>query len=265
MTASLKIDVYCMARNEILLMPYFLKHYETFASNIYVWDDHSTDGTRELLKRHHLVHLIEMPFLGLDDNYSRMNFYPQYIERSRGKADWVIQVDADEFLYHKNILDYLNTKKAAKIELLYTEGWLMTSEQLPSSRGQLYDEVKTGIRDHYTDKPIVFDPRLEIVFDRGRHGLDICRRSSFDLHFSQSVNIEKQSELKLLHFRYFGVDYFINRIKYDMERMWASGSEAGKKKWPYDENKAGKMPDKGFGKPREWCATHIPQAVQVVD
>jgi hypothetical protein len=263
---ELKIDVYCMARNEIILMPYFLRHYEQFASNIYVWEDHSDDGTRELLEKHPLVHLINMPFTGLDDDYSRFNFYTQYATRSRGKSDWVIIVDADEFVYHDhNLIERLRLFKEEGSELIYPVGWLMVSDKLPSTKGQLYEEVKYGLRDHYTDKSIIFDPRIEIIFARGRHKTEICRHPVTDPLFSQPVKSRRKSELKLLHFRYFGADYFVNRIKYDMERMFISGSEVGKTKWPYDENKKGKMPDKSVGRPHEWCAEHVPQAVRVIE
>ena len=55
------IDVYGIVRNEEFLLPYFLRHYETFAYRIFICDDHTTDRTREIAKTHAKVSLLDYP------------------------------------------------------------------------------------------------------------------------------------------------------------------------------------------------------------
>ena len=40
------IWLYCICRNEARLMPYLLRHYETFVDKLIFYNDQSDDGTR---------------------------------------------------------------------------------------------------------------------------------------------------------------------------------------------------------------------------
>jgi len=44
--------------------PVLLRHYETVAERIFVWDDQSDDGTTEMLKAHPLVTLLPLKHHG---------------------------------------------------------------------------------------------------------------------------------------------------------------------------------------------------------
>ena len=48
----MRIDVYTILRNERIILPYFLRHYGSFADCLVVYDDRSDDGSRELLDKY---------------------------------------------------------------------------------------------------------------------------------------------------------------------------------------------------------------------
>lgn len=258
------IDVYVMMKNEIRILPYFLRHYETFADRIYVWDDCSTDGTREMLQSHPKVRLLDLHVHGIDDNYARLNLFPQYIHYSRGVADWVMQVDVDEFVYHPQILKRLAQIKAEGFELIQPCGFLMMAESFPTTKGQIYDEIKYGIRDRLMDKPVIFDPTIEIIFGGGRHRTDVLRRT-FWYYPDTKVQRKWKSEIKYLHFRYFGLDDFIERIRRNCQRMYESGSEYGKLFWPFKEEFKWRMPDGTKEAPRKWFIEHGQDRIKVIE
>ena len=46
----MKIDLYSICYNEEVILPYFIKHYSTFVSNITIYDNYSTDNSDNILK-----------------------------------------------------------------------------------------------------------------------------------------------------------------------------------------------------------------------
>ena len=64
------IHVYTTTRNEAYMLPFFLRHYYQFASHIYVIDDGSTDGTRDIATSHPNTTLLNYTFhSGLNESH----------------------------------------------------------------------------------------------------------------------------------------------------------------------------------------------------
>ncbi len=139
---SVKVDVYSIMRNEIKILPYFLRHYETFADRIFVWDDGSDDGTREILDAHPKVNVLPLNLGRADDVYFVNHLWPQYKEISRGYADWVMCVDADEFIYHPNLMEKLEELGSKGVKRICCRGFTMYHPKFPTTTGQIYDEIK---------------------------------------------------------------------------------------------------------------------------
>ena len=199
------IHVYTICRNEAFMMPFFLRHYETFADQIYVIDDDSDDGTREIVNQCEKAMLIDLDTHGLDDAYMAelYSLAPQRI--SKGKADWVICVDADEFLYGKT--DEIGTM--TDIDVVIPEGWQMLSETLPSGDGQIYDEIREGIKDQMIDKPVLWKPTVELKYTEGRHR---CVPQG-------NPRFAATKDLKLLHYRFLSKEYVLERHARNWQRM----------------------------------------------
>lgn len=228
----MKIDIYSTMRNEIKIIPYFLRHYETFAERIFVWDDNSDDGTREILQSHPKVELLPINLGRIDDDYFVANLWPMYRRISRGYADWAIVVDADEFVYHPDIINKLEELDSLGVKRVLCYGFTMYHPTFPTTSGQIYDEVKLGVADKWSTKAILFNPEIQVHWTRGRH------RSS---HL-KSGGITWDTGIHILHFRYLGWDYYMERTRRNLS---------------YDNidfylERNGPMPDGSKMPPYEW-------------
>ena len=243
----LKIDVYSVMRNEIKILPYFLRHYEQFADRIFVWDDQSDDGTREMLARHPKVVLLGLTHHGANDMYYVQSLWPQYRLISRGYADWVMCVDADEFIYHPNLVQFLSECGEKGIQKIRCTGYTMHSTEFPhwKFKGQLYDLIKMGWADRWSTKTVVFDPAIQITFTPGRHQ---CLPS-------RNIITYKNIGLKMLHYRYLGPKYFKDRNIKNCKLMGI----------PFIKEKKHNLPDGTHDIPYEWYEDNKDKLINVVD
>jgi hypothetical protein len=115
-------------------------------------------------------------------------------------ADWVIVCDIDEFIYHPNLIEVLSNIDATHI---VTEGYEMMSEVLPTTNGQIYDEIKLGFFKPDYSKPCLFKPIdvKDINFSPGSHTANPIG----------NIKSTKNSGIKLLHYKYLNRDVLINK------------------------------------------------------
>jgi len=208
----MKIDVYSTMHNEELILPYWLRHYERFAERIFIWEDESTDQTRKILEAHPKVTLLPVEKHGIDDTYWVNHLWTRYKKLSRGMADWVMIVDADEFIYHPRLVEKLADwkQKNSGPQVAYCHGFLMMHHQFPFTDGQIYEEVNTGVYDALQSKRCIFTPDIYIRYRPGRHHVVKIQPDSIE-------RIDKK--MKLLHFKFLGEGYFMARCRRNMERM----------------------------------------------
>lgn len=198
----MKIWTYCICRNEKRIMPYFLRHYSDFADKMIFYDDQSDDGTTSLIHNSPKTELRTWPGThGIADN-EFLDFANEQWKEARGKADWIIWVDADEFIYHPNILELLGRYLSEGIILPLVEGWGMVSDSFPEDCFKITDLIKTGFRSPEWDKSVVFQPTFDMRWNVGRHSINLTeplpKRSA-------------TAELKLLHYRYLGMEWVMQR------------------------------------------------------
>ena len=149
------IWLYAIIRDEAPIMPYFLRHYAPWVDKLIFYDGGSTDGTREMIVACPKAELRD--WAGSDalvDDEFHVFANTQWHE-ARGKADWVIWVDADEFLYHPKIQQLLAKYMANGIEVPKIAGYTMCSEKFPTTTGQIYEEVRNGFPDLIWSKPAI--------------------------------------------------------------------------------------------------------------
>jgi glycosyltransferase involved in cell wall biosynthesis len=205
--------VYSVMRNEAEIIEYWLRHYSTFCSRMIIFDDHSTDGTPEIARAAG-AEIRAYPFdTGLDD-IDMVSVANDTYREARGFADWVIWVDADEILHHPSISQRLTSYSAAGIAIPRVEGYVMFADQPPSGHGQIYDEIRMGTPQPRYSKRVVINPEIEMYWGAGKHEMvaSVCEET-FD-----------PWPLKLLHFRWFGLESFLARN----HRNWSVISQRNK-------------------------------------
>jgi hypothetical protein len=194
----MKIIVFALTFNCRDVLPFFLRHYETFADEISVWDDGSDDGTRELLKAHPKVFMREWPHrTGIDEDLF-LAHWQEWYPKARGAFDWVMIPDPDEFIYSPDMLGLLALARSAGIEVIKPHGFNLVGDNFPKDDGhsQIYELNPMGVRAPVYGKPVIFQPHIKINWIRGKHDLEHC-----------DPVVGRETGLKLLHARYMGAEY----------------------------------------------------------
>ena len=205
------IHVYAACYNEEKILPYFLRHYGRIASKIVIYDNESTDRSVEIIKSYPNTEVIAYQTSEKFDEFKLVHIRDTAWKKSRGKADWVIVVDADEFLYHPDLAGRLKSYRQKGVTISVPEGFDMVSDTFPKSEGMIYDEVKSGVKNKAFDKPCIFDPNAiyETNYWVGCHTATP----------KGVVNYGPCGEFKLLHFRFLGLDYLLERQESGKARL----------------------------------------------
>lgn len=208
----MKVHVYTLCWNEEIILPYFLKHYETIAEKIIVYDNMSTDSSLDILKAHPKVEMRSFSSNNEFRDDMHRDIKNNCWKEARGKADWVIVVDTDEFIYHVDLYGFFKNHLLKGTTLFKPKGYMMVSEKLPTTKGMIYEEIKTGVPQEFSSKPVVFNPNKieEINFSAGAHS---CEPTG-------EVNLyESSGDLKLLHYKVLSLDYLLTRSRQCKERL----------------------------------------------
>ncbi len=252
----MKIDVYSNIYNEEFMLPYWLRHYETIADRIFVWDGGSTDGTLDILKKHHKVTLLPRDQRGHDDHYYVTELYPQYKEHSCGVSDLVIIADADEFVYHPNLKETLSRLVKDGVEIIQCDGYSMMSNNLPTTNGQIYDSLKVGIESNMGTKWTIHSPNVDVRYRKGRHGTPYNFRGNY------KNSRHKYHGIKLLHYRYIGKEYIEERERKNIEQMEVAFPEHD---WSYTTDGPRTMPDGEQINIFEWMKKNKEKFINVLE
>lgn len=211
----MNITVYTIAHNEESLIPFFLSHYSQFCNKIVIYDNESTDKTVEIAKKVKNSHVEIIPI----ETSNQLNDSMYIDVRSKcwvgSDSDYVMLVDVDEFIYHRNIKEYLYSSRKP---IYKPVGYNMISKTFPIENVLLTDQIKTGIRDNLYDKPVIFDPKLitRVNYQLGTHGgIFYCS----DNNVVDSIYLKQDAELKLLHYKNLSFEYRYERHKYFSTRL----------------------------------------------
>lgn len=213
---SQRVCILATCRNEAHLIPFFVRHYSTFADNIVIWDDKSDDGSRELLAACPKVILKEWGHdNGLDDHWAH-EFWYRTIPEFSGQADWIMLVDMDEFVLADDPQAALAA--IADYEVGTTAGFQMVGDAFPVDDGasQIYDIHRSGIVAPIQSKAIIVRPSAKVGWNYGRHQLENCQ-----------ATVSPRPYFKLLHYRFIGRDYTASRNGRNYDRCGLKSGEKG--------------------------------------
>lgn len=201
----MKVWVYALCWNEAFILPYFLRHYLEFCERIVFFDNQSDDGSLEIIRSADKTEVRTYDTGGRLSDLQYLRIKNECWKEARGEADFVIVCDADEFLYAPDPLEYLKAAREAGCAILQPVGYEMMSSELPKRDGRLHQEVSRGYRSRWMDKMCAFQPGMldEIGYAPGCH-------AARPLPAQARVH-RSDGELKLLHFRFLGPAYTIER------------------------------------------------------
>lgn len=196
------IHLYTVCKNEEDFIPYFLKYYEQFVDKITVYDNMSTDNSRDLFEAHEKCKVIEFNTNGEARDDVLMWIKNSVWKDSIEVADWVIVADVDELLYHPKLLQFLSKCKKKGYTICETRGFNMISDDFPNKDSQITSSIKSGFYSKMFCKKIIFNPnKIEnINYSPGAHSVSP----------EGEVKMKSYDGLKVLHYKYLGG---ITRIK----------------------------------------------------
>lgn len=206
MKSNLNVQAFILCWNEELMLPYTLDHYSRFCSQIVLLDNMSDDSSLEIAKFYPNVKVKRWDSGGeiRDDLY--VNLKSTVYRESRGKCDWVIVCDCDEFLFGWENLESYKTEGLVAPRVV---GFQMVSRFFPSYDGRpLHHLVKRGYRDPVFDKQIIFNPDIDLRYGIGAHNCNIKPQMS-----------EKLPPLRLLHYKFLGASYVKEKNTRSFQRL----------------------------------------------
>ena len=221
-----KINVATVWYNEAQLAPFFLKHY-AYADNIIVFMDTGTDdATRQICSKYKNVRIEDMVYPA---GYNCRLQVERVSEAVRTMdCDWVISVDADEFVVPVGLGNTRNALKHADGNLIYAQLWQVyrnvVDADLDSKQPAILQRrhgdpnTRTGMNRLY-NKPIIVKPGTGIVWDVGFHAyransnIKVSTTSFMGAHWQMAdVDIAIQRRIKGQRDR---------QSKENIERRWA--------------------------------------------
>jgi hypothetical protein len=207
------VHAYFLCYNEEYILPHLLRYYSKFCDKITILDNHSTDNSENIINDFPNTVIEKWDSNGevRDDLY--LNIKNNVWKKSIGVADYVIVGDADEFLYHENMIDFLIKSKNEGYTLFKPEGYHMIGDEDLSlgKDDNLFEKVTEGIKGESNDKLMLFNCNeiQEINYMFGCHQANPVGE----------VKMYRGSELKMLHYKYLGLEDFIPKQKIRGQRL----------------------------------------------
>ena len=196
------IHYYTLCWNEEKILPFVLKYYSEYCDKMVFYDNQSTDNSHQIINSFKNTEIKTFATNNQLHDGIQLELKNNVWKESRGIADWVIVCDTDEMLYHPHFIKKLEELKEKNVSIIKPHGYEMVSESFPEKD---FLEIKTGVKDNrHLGKCIIFNPNLisEINFKAGCHQ---CAPKG-------KVKFYKRKDFKLLHYKYLGMDYLINRF-----------------------------------------------------
>lgn len=191
----MKIELYTITWNDMRVLPFFLRHYESWVDRIIVFDDASDDGTVDLLRSHPKVDLRQLPDKGDSFVLTALEIWNHAWKESRDRADWVIATNVDEFFWSSPAPQvFLQAAKDSHHTVVHPLGFEMFGTVFPAADADLVASLPNGVPVPRQDKQQIFNPNAiaEMRFAPGRH---TCAPQG-------RVKVLQTADARLLHYKF---------------------------------------------------------------
>ncbi len=214
------VHLYATCWNEEYFLPYFLEHYRAFVDKFVIMDDGSTDRSHTLLKREPRVEVrnnnrpATQPYINFNTD-----LYNNAWKESRGKADWVIITNVDEFMFARDISTHLAACAAKGVTVVPVVGFNMIRRDDPGSVVDLIAQVRRGAPSVDMNRFAIFNPDAmqEINYGPGRH---TCRPAG-------DIVLPEKDRVLNLHFKRMGLARTFQRQRAEDARRSVSERRLG--------------------------------------
>lgn len=224
----MKVAVFSICHDEEAFLPYFFRHYKSFADYIAILDNHSTDNSFKICEQesHHVERFDTDGLHKIDLMTSLKNSY----WKSLKDYDWVFIVDIDEIVYHSDMRTFLENAKEQRYTVLKPTAYQMICEAYPIGDGQITDIMPFGVLSTKEvsqallscdtfDKKCIISPKdiQETKYGYGAH------------HARMTGQVKELCDpnLKLLHYRFLGLDYLFAKNRMRATRLIAKEVKKG--------------------------------------
>lgn len=204
-----KVHAYIISFNEQNIIRHTLSFYDSFCSKIFLFDNGSTDATLSIAKEFDSVEVVHFDTSGkMDDKmhvHIKTTAYKEY-SRAGGKytkevADWIICVDADEFVYHPELLAVLNSYDREKITVPQITGFNIVGKNNLKQDKPILSQYNLAVREPIFDKRAIFKCDFNMSYDLG------CHPSGAGFSYMKETYKYKTSnkhKIALLHYKHIG-------------------------------------------------------------
>ncbi len=172
----MKTTILTMWYNEAFLAPFFLSHY-AYADKIHILLDADTDdNTREICSRYGNVVVEDFTFPDMMDDEIKADKISAVARRS--DADWLMAVDADEFIFPMGGEDPIAVLSRQTANLMYARMWQVykyrAEDRLDPDKPAIFQrrhgDPNTSVGDNALyRKPIIVKPKVGIEWYVGCH------------------------------------------------------------------------------------------------
>jgi len=242
-------EAFIQVWNKEETIAFSIRHYQRFCNKITIFDNFSTDKTREIAEEMGC----EVKLFGqsgvLDDSEYKLWKNNAW---KKSTADWVIVVDDDEILYNEDLKFILRQATMFGATIFKPQGISIHSDRMPKSD---WLEIMRGFKDNNYSKLCIFNPQAiqEIGYEYGCHThMKDCPKGKV---------IYGLEQLYLLHYRSVGgVDRLLKRwadyeprrqksainMRWDLGKQYAQKESAIRKEWIESIEKSKSFSDLGF-------------------
>lgn len=206
------VHYYAVCWNEEKMLPFMFYHYDSIVNSFFIFDNGSIDTSKEIINRHPKAELIPFQSDGFDD-VVHMKIKNECWKKSRGKADYVIVCDIDEFFYVSQPMYFFQQLRGQNVSIPRSLGYDMVAEKFPNYQEtpSLICAVNRGVINNDYSKCLIFSPYkiVDINYEPGAH---FC-------HPTGLVRYSKKPLYLVLHYKNLGSEYVIDRSKAYRSRM----------------------------------------------
>lgn len=207
----MNIHVFTHFYNEARMLPFWMRHYATFADRLTVFVDRdTTDASRQIAEAAG-AEVRLMPLAGLQDD-AFVAFAADQVRACA--ADWALWPDCDEFILGDVRRVLADALPFGWPLLRPFHGWQMIHPEFPADDGrQLYQIVTRGTSEQGVTKPVIVRPGAAFTWAAGKH---------------QSTPAAQWTRaLTMLHFRRLGLEYHLARNAQNWARLDARNRALG--------------------------------------